>query len=359
MTSHSLGEGPLFPTFSRSQNNSRPEDISRRKRSETSNKEPSRPRKFTRPTKTAEPSTSESVTQPTIEKIQKVTKFGNLIPAHPKERIFLEDGNLETRILDLVCPIAKGQRAIIVAPPRSGKTVLLSKIAQSVTKKHPEIHLIALLVMERPEELIDFQEIPGVELQASTFDQPNQHHLTLSRNVLERAKRLVEEGKDVMILLDSLTRLTRACNMLAPARGKLLSGGLDASALQFPKEFFGAARNIKNGGSLTIIATCLSETESKLDDAVLHEFCGTGNSDVYLSRELADKKLFPALEIKRSGTRRDDLILHPDEKIKVDQLKQVLAKCSPVEALGLLRQRLTGFKTNVEFLMNMKVQEIK
>jgi transcription termination factor Rho len=285
---------------------------------------------------------------------QKIIRFENLPVAHPTQRIILEDGNLETRILDLVAPIAKGQRAIIIAQPRAGKTILLKKIAQSIVKNNPEIHPMALLVMERPEELIDFQEIEGLELFSSTFDQTNQHHVSVSRNAIEKAKRLVEQGKDVVLLLDSLTRLTRACNVLTPSHGKLLSGGLDANALQFPKELFGAARNIKNNkGSLTILATCLSETESKLDDAVLLEFVGTGNSEIYLNRDLADKKLFPALDVKKSGTRRDELMLHSDEKTRMDKLRNILCNCSNQEAIQLLRQKLNTFKTNAEFLMNL------
>jgi len=284
---------------------------------------------------------------------QKLVRFENLLPAHPTQRILLEDGSLEMRILDLIAPIARGQRAIVVAPPKSGKTILLKKIAQTIIK-NKDLHLMALLVMERPEELLDFQDIEGLELFASTFDQTNQHHVTISRTAIEKAKRLVEQGKDVVLLLDSLTRLTRACNVLTPSHGKLLSGGLDASALQFPKELFGSARNIKgNNGSLTIIATCLSETDSKLDDAILTEFCGTGNSDVILSREIADKKLYPAIDVKKSGTRRDELMLHPDEKIKMDKLRSILSNCAPHEAIQFLRQKLGTYKTNAEFLMNL------
>jgi len=282
-------------------------------------------------------------------------KFEDLPAAHPTRRFNL-DASFETRILDLICPLAKGNRATILSPPRSGKTMLLTKLADTIIKNHPEVYTIVLLVMERPEELLDFQDMPGIELLASTFDQPNQHHLKVARQALDKAKLLAASGKDVVILLDSLTRLTRACNILAPSRGKLLSGGLDASALQFPKELFGAARQLKAGGSLTILATCLSETESKLDDAIMAEFIGTGNSEIYLSRELADKKIYPALDIRRSGTRRDELILHPDEKIRVDYLRRTLHQCSIFEAIELLSSRLSKFKTNAEFLINFKMQ---
>ena len=286
-------------------------------------------------------------------KLRLAPVFTDLPSAHPTERLNLS-ASIETRIIDLICPLAKGQRAIIVAPPRSGKTILLHKLANTITKNHPEVHVIILLVMERPEELLDFQEIPGIELMASTFDQPNQSHLRVSKAALEKAKRIAEQGKDVVILLDSLTRLTRACNMLLPSRGKLLSGGLDANALQFPKELFGSARKLKNGGSLTIIASCLSETDSKLDDAILTEFIGTGNSELYLSRDLADKKLYPAIEIKKSGTRRDELILHEEEKPRIDFLKRSLSQCSTVEGLEMLRKKISGFKSNAEFLMSIK-----
>lgn len=284
--------------------------------------------------------------------------FTSLPTAHPTQRLNL-DACLETRILDLVCPLAKGQRAIIVSPPRSGKTVLLHKVAKTIVQNHPEVHLITLLVMERPEELLDFQEIAGIDLMASTFDEVNKNHVYISQKALDKAKKLAASGKDVVLLLDSLTRLTRACNMLLPSKGKLLSGGLDALALQFPKELFGSARKIKDGGSLTIIATCLSETDSKLDDAILAEFVGTGNAEIYLSRDLADKKLYPAIEVKKSGTRRDELILHPDEKPKVDFLKRSLAQLPTVEALEHLKKKVSGFKTNAEFLMSLKELNFK
>lgn len=283
--------------------------------------------------------------------------FDDLTPLHPAERIFLEKNptELETRIMDLVTPIGKGQRGLIVAPPRTGKTVLLQKIANSITKNHPEVYLIILLIDERPEEVTDMDRSVDAEVIGSTFDEPASRHIQVSEMVIEKAKRMVEYGKDVVVLLDSITRLARAYNTEVPHSGKILSGGVDASALQKPKRFFGAARNIEEGGSLTIIATALIDTGSRMDEVIFEEFKGTGNMELHLDRKLADRRLFPAIDITRSGTRKEELIVNPEEIKRMWILRKVLNEMNPVEAMELLKNRLAKTKTNAEFLMTMNI----
>ncbi len=283
--------------------------------------------------------------------------FDDLTPLHPSERLFLEKSptELETRIMDLVTPIGKGQRGLIVAPPRTGKTVLLQKIANSVTKNHPEVYLIILLIDERPEEVTDMARSVEAEVIGSTFDEPASRHIQIAEMVIEKAKRMVEYGKDVVVLLDSITRLARAYNTEVPHSGKILSGGVDASALQKPKRFFGAARNIEEGGSLTIIATALIDTGSRMDEVIFEEFKGTGNLELHLDRKLADRRLFPAIDITRSGTRKEELVVNPDELKRMWMLRKVLNEMNPTEAMELLKNRLAKTKTNAEFLMTMNI----
>lgn len=283
--------------------------------------------------------------------------FDDLTPLHPAERLFLEkdSAELETRIMDLVTPIGKGQRGLIVAPPRTGKTVLLQKIANSITKNHPEVYLIILLIDERPEEVTDMDRSVDAEVIGSTFDEPASRHIQIAEMVIEKAKRMVEYGRDVVVLLDSITRLARAYNTEVPHSGKILSGGVDASALQKPKRFFGAARNIEEGGSLTIIATALIDTGSRMDEVIFEEFKGTGNMELHLDRKLADRRLFPAIDITRSGTRKEELIVNPDEIKRMWMLRKVLNEMNPVEAMELLKNRLAKSKTNAEFLMTMNI----
>ena len=283
--------------------------------------------------------------------------FDDLTPLHPTKRIFLEKDSieLETRIIDLVTPIGKGQRGLIVASPRTGKTVLLQKIANSITKNHPEVYLIILLIDERPEEVTDMARSVKAEVISSTFDEPASRHIQVAEMVIEKAKRMVEYGKDVIILLDSITRLARAYNTEVPHSGKILSGGVDASALQKPKRFFGAARNIEEGGSLTIVATALVDTGSRMDEVIFEEFKGTGNMELHLDRKLADRRLFPALDITRSGTRKEELIVNPEELKRMWVLRKVLNEMNPVEAMELLKNRLAKSKTNAEFLMTMNI----
>lgn len=283
--------------------------------------------------------------------------FDDLTPLHPTKRIFLEKDSveLETRIIDLVTPIGKGQRGLIVAQPRTGKTVLLQKIANSITKNHPEVYLIILLIDERPEEVTDMARSVKAEVISSTFDEPASRHIQVAEMVIEKAKRMVEYGKDVVILLDSITRLARAYNTEVPHSGKILSGGVDASALQKPKRFFGAARNIEEGGSLTIVATALVDTGSRMDEVIFEEFKGTGNMELHLDRKLADRRLFPALDITRSGTRKEELIVNPEELKRMWVLRKVLNEMNPVEAMELLKNRLAKSKTNAEFLMTMNI----
>jgi transcription termination factor Rho len=296
---------------------------------------------------------------PPEEKASNVV-FEDLTPLHPDRRLVLETGGeeLNMRVVDLVTPIGKGQRGLIVSPPRAGKTILLQKIALALKKNHPDCYLIVLLVDERPEEVTDMVRTvsgPTAEVVASTFDEPSSEHCHVSEIALEKAKRLVEYGKDVVILLDSITRLARAHNTEAPSGGKLLSGGLDSNAMQKPKRFFGAARCIEEGGSLTILATALIDTGSRMDEVIFEEFKGTGNMELHLDRRLVDKRVWPAIDINRSGTRKEELLLHPDELERVRTLRRVLADMHPVEAMELLTSRLRKSKSNAEFLMSMNM----
>jgi transcription termination factor Rho len=290
------------------------------------------------------------------ESVKDKTFFDNLTPLYPEERIHLEDSDKDTcmRIMDLLTPLGKGQRGLIVAPPRTGKTVLLQKIANAITENHPEIFLIVLLIDERPEEVTDMERTVKGEVVSSTFDEPPTRHLQVAEMVIEKAKRLVEHKRDVVILLDSITRLARAYNAVAPSSGKVLTGGIDSNALQKPKRFFGAARAIEEGGSLTIIATALIETGSKMDEVIFEEFKGTGNSEIVLSRELADKRLFPAIDISKSGTRKEELLLEKDTLKKVWVLrKALLSKMKPVDIIEFLNEEMNKRKTNKAFLEAM------
>ena len=281
--------------------------------------------------------------------------FDNLTPLYPMEKIRLEydHEDYSMRVMDLMTPIGKGQRGLIVASPRTGKTMLLQAIAKAIMKNHPEIVLIVLLIDERPEEVTDWQRQVHAEVVSSTFDEPPQRHAQVAEMVLERAKRLVEHKRDVVILLDSVTRLARAYNAIIPASGKVLSGGLDANALQRPKRFFGTARNIENGGSLTIMATALIDTGSRMDDVIFEEFKGTGNMEVHLDRRLADKRIFPAIDINLSGTRKEELLTEKDDLNKTWILRKVLSALSPVESMEFLLDKMRGTRSNKEFLESM------
>ncbi len=281
--------------------------------------------------------------------------FDNLIPYYPVEKIKLEHSPTDytTRAMDLITPIGKGQRGMIVAPPRTGKTMLLQAIAKAILKNHAEIKLIVLLIDERPEEVTDWQRQVKAEIISSTFDEPPQRHVQVADMVIERAKRLVEHKKDVVILLDSITRLARAHNAIIPASGKVLSGGLDANALQRPKRFFGAARNIEGGGSLTILATALIDTGSRMDDVIFEEFKGTGNMELHLDRKLVDKRVFPAIDINASGTRKEELLVDKDDLNRMWVLRKVLNPLSTVESMEFLLEKLKQTKTNREFLDSM------
>jgi transcription termination factor Rho len=280
--------------------------------------------------------------------------FDNLTPLYPTGRIKLETapGEYSMRILDLLAPIGKGQRGMIVSPPKAGKTVLLQKIANSITRNHPEIKLIVLLIDERPEEVTDMERTVNAEVVSSTFDEPPERHVQVSDMVLEKAKRLVEAKHDVVVLLDSITRLARAHNTVVPHSGKILSGGVDANALHRPKRFFGAARNIEEGGSLTIIATALVETGSRMDEVIFEEFKGTGNSEVVLDRKLSDRRVFPAIDY-RSGTRKEEMLMEPEELNRVWILRKLLSDLSPIEAMDFLLEKMRGTKSNKEFLKSM------
>jgi transcription termination factor Rho len=282
--------------------------------------------------------------------------FENLTPLYPESRLRLETtaDNLSSRVMDLMTPIGKGQRGLIVAPPRTGKTMLLQSIAQSITTNHPEVFLIVLLIDERPEEVTDMQRSVQGEVISSTFDEPAQRHVQVAEMVIEKAKRLVEHRKDVVILLDSVTRLARAYNTVSPPSGKVLSGGLDSNALQKPKRFFGAARNIEEGGSLTIMATALVDTGSRMDDVIFEEFKGTGNMEIHLDRKLVDKRVFPAIDILKSGTRKEELLLPREDLNRIWVLRKVLNPLSPVEAMELLLEKLSKTKGNAEFLSAMQ-----
>ena len=285
--------------------------------------------------------------------------FENLTPLFPQERLVLEVGNgatedLTGRIIDLVAPIGKGQRGLIVAPPKAGKTIMMQNIAQAITRNNPEIHLIVLLIDERPEEVTEMQRSVRGEVVASTFDEPPARHVQVADMVIERAKRLVEHKKDVVILLDSVTRLARAYNTVIPSSGKVLTGGIDAHALERPKRFFGAARNIEEGGSLSIIATALVETGSKMDEVIYEEFKGTGNMELHLDRKMAEKRVYPSLNIRRSGTRREDLLMAENDLHRVWILRKLLNDMEDVAATEFLVDRLKLFKTNDEFFQSMK-----
>jgi len=281
--------------------------------------------------------------------------FDNLTPLYPNDRLKLETtkDNLSARVLDLLTPIGKGQRGLIVAPPRAGKTMLLQTIANSITQNHPEVILIVLLIDERPEEVTDMQRSVNGEVISSTFDEPASRHVQVAEMVIEKAKRLVEHKRDVVILLDSITRLARAYNTIVPPSGKVLSGGVDSNALQRPKRFFGAARNVEEGGSLTIIATALIDTGSRMDDVIFEEFKGTGNMEINLDRKLMDKRVFPAIDINRSATRKEELLVVKDELTRIWILRKVLNPLSTVEAMELLLEKMSKSKTNGEFLSSM------
>src|SRR5579864_7540449 len=282
--------------------------------------------------------------------------FENLPPLYPQERLRLETNaeNLSARVMDLMTPIGKGQRGLIVAPPRTGKTMLLQNIAQSITANHPEVYLIVLLIDERPEEVTDMQRSVDGEVISSTFDEPAQRHVQVAEMVIEKAKRLVEHKKDVVILLDSITRLARAYNTIVPASGKVLSGGVDSNALQRPKRFFGAARNIEEGGSITIMSTALIDTGSRMDDVIFEEFKGTGNMEIHLDRKLVDKRVFPAIDIIKSGTRKEELLIPREDLNRIWVLRKVLTPLSPVEAMELLLDKMGKTKGNAEFLAAMQ-----
>ncbi len=289
------------------------------------------------------------------ERAREKVFFENLTPLYPQSKIALETDaeNLSARVLDMMVPIGKGQRGLIVAPPRTGKTMLLQNIANSITHNHPEVYLIVLLIDERPEEVTDMQRSVRGEVISSTFDEPAQRHVQVAEMVIEKAKRLVEHKKDVLILLDSITRLARAYNTVIPPSGKVLSGGLDSNALQKPKRFFGAARNIEEGGSLTIMATALIDTGSRMDEVIFEEFKGTGNMEVHLDRGLVDRRIFPSINIERSGTRKEELLYHPDELSRVSMLRRALTGVPPVEAMELLLGKLKKTPSNIMFLLGM------
>jgi transcription termination factor Rho len=292
------------------------------------------------------------------EKVRHKVHFDNLTPLYPDERIKMEIDDptrkdSSSRIIDIVAPLGKGQRGLIVAPPRTGKTMLLQNIAHSITANHPECYLIVLLIDERPEEVTDMQRSVKGEVVSSTFDEPASRHVAVAEMVIEKAKRLVEHGRDVVILLDSITRLGRAYNTVVPSSGKVLTGGVDANALQRPKRFFGAARNIEEGGSLTIIATALIDTGSRMDEVIFEEFKGTGNSEIILDRKVSDKRVFPALDITRSGTRKEELLVPPDVLKKMYVLRRILNPMGTVDAIEFLLDKLRQTKNNGEFFDSM------
>lgn len=290
------------------------------------------------------------------EKARDRILFENLTPLYPDQRLVMETSkeNLGTRVLDIASPIGKGQRALIVAPPRTGKTVILQSIANAITTNHPEVILIVLLIDERPEEVTDMIRSVKGEVVSSTFDEPPERHVQIAEMAIEKARRLVEYGHDVVILLDSLTRLARAYNTVQPHSGKILTGGIDANALHKPKRFFGAARNIEHGGSLTIIATALIDTGSRMDEVIFEEFKGTGNMEVVLDRKLAERRIWPAIDIVKSGTRKEELLYHPDELEKIYKVRQGLSDLALPDAMGLLISRLKKTNSNIEFLLTVK-----
>ncbi|MFQ5729183.1 MAG: transcription termination factor Rho [Waddliaceae bacterium] len=290
------------------------------------------------------------------EKARDRIHFENLTPLYPNERIVMEttQDKISARILDLTAPVGKGQRGLIVAPPRTGKTIILQNIAHAIAINNPKITLIVLLIDERPEEVTDMQRVVKGEVVSSTFDEPPERHVQVAEMAIEKARRLVEYGQDVVILLDSITRLARAYNTVQPHSGKILTGGIDANALHKPKRFFGAARNIEHGGSLTIIATALIETGSRMDEVIFEEFKGTGNMELVLDRRLADRRTYPAIDLVKSGTRKEELLYHPNELEKIYLLRQAVADLAPVDAMNLLLGRLKKTNSNVEFLLSMK-----
>jgi transcription termination factor Rho len=291
------------------------------------------------------------------EQKRKTVPFENLTPLFPDERLVMETADpkeVSMRVMDLVAPIGKGQRGLIVAPPRTGKTVLMQKMANSISENNPEAKLIILLIDERPEEVTDMRRNTKAEVLASTFDEPPDRHTQVAEIVIEMSKRLVEQGQDVIILLDSITRLARAYNTTSPHSGKILSGGVDSNALHKPKRFFGAARNIEGGGSLSIIATALVDTGSRMDEVIFEEFKGTGNMELGLDRELVNKRIYPAINIERSGTRKEEVLLHPDELQRIWTLRKALKDVPQVEAMELLINRLKKTSNNLEFLMTLQ-----
>jgi transcription termination factor Rho len=292
------------------------------------------------------------------EAVGEKTNFEDLTAFHPDRRLFLETTSeeLNMRIVDMVTPIGKGQRMLIVAPPRTGKTILLQKMANGIAANHPEMHVFVLLIDERPEEVTDMQRHTTAEVVSSTFDEPASRHVQVAEMVVEKAKRLVEYGNDVVILLDSITRLARAYNTEVPHSGKILSGGVDANALQKPKRFFGAARAMEEGGSMTIIGTALVDTGSKMDEVIFEEFKGTGNSELHMDRRLVERRVWPAIDVAASGTRKEELLLDPKELELVYRLRRVLSDMNVVEAIELLRAQLQKVRTNAEFLMTMNLQ---
>ena len=298
----------------------------------------------------------ESVNQQDPDLAKDKVMFDNLTPLFPISRFVLETKpeEINTRVMDLFCPIGKGQRGLIVAAPRTGKTILLQKIANAITQNNPEVILIVLLIDERPEEVTDFKRTVKAEIISSTFDEPPERHAQVAEMVLEKAKRLVEHKKDVVILLDSITRLSRAYNALAPKSGKILSGGVDSNALHKPKRFFGSARKVEEGGSLTVIATALVETGSRMDDVIFEEFKGTGNMELCLDRSLVEKRIFPAINIEKTGTRKEELLYHPDELDRIYILRKALVEVPAVEAMELVVEKLKKTGSNAEFLMSMK-----
>ena len=289
------------------------------------------------------------------ELVRERTIFDNLTPLYPTKRLNIESGPSEytLRIMNLLCPIGKGQRGLIVSPPKAGKTILLQQVANAISKNHPEVKLIVLLIDERPEEVTDMQRSVKAEVISSTFDEPPERHVQVADIVLEKAKRLVEAKMDVVILLDSITRLARAHNTVVPHSGKILSGGVDANALHKPKRFFGAARNVEEGGSLTIIATALVETGSRMDEVIFEEFKGTGNLEMVLDRRIADRRIFPAMDVNRSGTRREELLMTPDELNRVWILRKVLSDLQSIDAMEFLLSRMKGSRSNRDFLLSM------
>ena len=301
----------------------------------------------------------DDINSDTSESSKNKILFENLTPLHANNRLRLEQGNgssedISARLIDIASPIGKGQRGLIISPPKAGKTIMLQNIAQSLTSNNPDAHLIVLLIDERPEEVTEMSRMVKGEVVASTFDEPANRHVQVAEMVIEKAKRLVEHKKDVIILLDSITRLARAYNTLAPSSGKVLTGGVDANALTKPKKFFGAARNVEEGGSLTILATALIDTGSKMDEVIYEEFKGTGNMEVHLDRRIAEKRIYPAININRSGTRREELLMEPDELQKIWILRKVLHSMDELDAMEFMLNKLKSTKTNSEFFESMK-----